>query len=139
MSVDHAKISRILGSEYTPLTPEQAAELNIPPLTDAQAAQIVATLYEHACQDCGGSGRVDACRAAEQRARQERREERTLAMVLAAEASVLLETLTDRELADVLERDVLGEVDYCTEDFDIVLQLIGRLRRAGGGAADQVS
>ena len=89
----------------------------VPPLTDAQADRLTAALHEHTCADCGGTGRVDSCRAAEQLARKEKREERTLTMLLAAKASVLLDLMSDREC----------------EDFDIIAQIIGRLRRAGGG------
>lgn len=85
------------------------------------------------CRDCGGTGRVDAFRARVQAAAAELRDERFLSTLVAAKLSPLLDLMTDADVAYLLERDVLGNTDYATTDWDIVRQACARLRRAGGG------
>ena len=87
----------------------------------------------HPCRDCLGTGRVDAFRAKVQAAAAELRDERFLGMVLSAQLSRLLDLMTDADVADILERDVLGNADYSTTEWDIVASCIARLRRSGGG------
>lgn len=87
----------------------------------------------HPCADCGGTGRVDAFRARVQQAGQELMLERFAGMVVSAKLGTLLDGMTDADVADVLERDVLGNTDYSTTDWDALVHAIARLRRAGGG------